>query len=384
MLYLFFLGNHPDISEAEIKMVCNNMVDDATYTREQKHLFLETEQSLAIEKLMDTLGGTIKIAERIAPSATDQDIITYLLSNTPEGKIVFSLNESEKKGKHGIDLKKQLKEHDRSIRYVEPKNTATILHNNLVGKKTDLTIYQDQLFATVGIQPIESLSSRDYDRPGRDSKSGMLPPKLAKMLINLSNIHTEDTILDPFCGSGTILMEAASMEYTNLTGTDTSQKAVDDSIKNMEWLEKKSVSAKAAPDKPVSTIEDINIFKANAEHINKEIAKESIDAVITEPYMGVPLRGHENKPFLQNQAKELSLLYTHTFRSLYDILAPNGTVVFIMPQFRHDNTWVIINCIDRIVEAGFSVEPLTEKSKSLLYWRSGQFVGRMIWKFKKV
>ena len=86
---------------------------------------------------------------------------------------------------------------------------------------------------TIAVQPFKELSFRDYGRPARDDYSGMLPPKLAQIMLNLSGAKPADTILDPFCGSGTILTEAMLMGYQDLVGSDVSSKAIEDTGKNI-------------------------------------------------------------------------------------------------------------------------------------------------------
>ncbi|MBU0661291.1 hypothetical protein KKG22_03895 [Patescibacteria group bacterium] len=370
MNYLFFLGNHPDLSEAEIRSVCTTIGLNPSYTRDAEYLLVESSIELPVEEMIDALGGTIKIAQQVEERSNDSDIVSYLQTQIPEGKIVFSLNASQKRG---ITLKKQLKESGRSVRFIEPKNTATILHNGLIKKKTDLTVYHGALYASVGLQPIEELSKRDYGRPGRDSKSGMLPPKLAKILINLSQTPQDKTLLDPFCGSGTVLMEAMTMGYQKLVGSDISPKAIEDSVKNIDWVKK------------TYTLEvDTDVFVADAQSLKGTLKQEKIFGVATEPYLGVPLRGHENRAFLEHQARELAELYTQTFKTLSSVMSRGGSVVFIIPQFRHNNGWITIDCIEDILYAGFEISPLNNMHDSLLYWRPGQYLGRMIWRFTKI
>ena len=60
------------------------------------------------------------------------------------------------------------------------------------------------------------------DKPYRDMRRGMLPPKLARSLVNLAigaKSPSDMTILDPFCGTGTVLMEAMLLG-THVVGTD--------------------------------------------------------------------------------------------------------------------------------------------------------------------
>jgi len=46
-----------------------------------------------------------------------------------------------------------------------------------------------------------------------------------------------ESFLDPFCGSGTFLMEAALLGFSKICGSDASDKAVADTKENMEWLQ---------------------------------------------------------------------------------------------------------------------------------------------------
>src|SRR3989344_7958542 len=87
---------------------------------------------------------------------------------------------------------------------------------------------QERLAKTCAVQEFEEYSQRDYGRPGRGLVFGSMPPKLAKIMINLAQLPASATILDPFCGSGTILQEALLLGYQNVIGSDVSTKAVAD------------------------------------------------------------------------------------------------------------------------------------------------------------
>ncbi|MBI5221998.1 MAG: hypothetical protein HY980_00660, partial [Candidatus Magasanikbacteria bacterium] len=165
MRYLFQLGHQPQISAAEIAAVFTlKHINTATLqhknTKTIGHkndfLILDTGKQLNCEELMDTLGGTIKIAMRV-----NGDISTYLNKTQPTGKIVFSLLDK----KAAMKIKKELRQAGRSVRYVEPGNTATIFYNNLIKSGGDLTIIGNEVLATQAIQPFEDFSARDYKRP---------------------------------------------------------------------------------------------------------------------------------------------------------------------------------------------------------------------------
>lgn len=64
------------------------------------------------------------------------------------------------------------------------------------------------------------------------------PPKVAQMMINLAGPDRHKILLDPFCGSGTILQEAALLNFQKIYGSDQNSQAVKDSQVNLDWLRK--------------------------------------------------------------------------------------------------------------------------------------------------
>ncbi|MBT4153799.1 MAG: methyltransferase domain-containing protein [Candidatus Magasanikbacteria bacterium] len=368
--YLFELGAHPLISEAEIRAALPNL----THTEIRGHFLIAslTEETNCAE-LMKRLGGTIRIAEKLSLSPSPLELSKHLDSLPITSKIVFSVSGDNAK-RLGIETKKTLRNEGRSARYVEANNTATILHNKLVDTETDFIVIGKDVFVTRAIQPIEALSKRDFERPGRDAKSGMLPPKLAQMLITLSGVapSAEKTLLDPYCGSGTVLMEALLMGYGTLIGTDISDRAVQDSQENVDWLSGQSEHQA-----------NVQIFKEDIEKLATRLDPESVDVVAFEPYMGVPLFGNEPAELIMGQAKNLSTLYVSAFKQLHLVMKPGAVCVAIIPQFMHEEKWVSLNCIPDILAIGFELSPLMGEHKSLLYHRDGQHVGRAIWRFVK-
>lgn len=349
MHYLFQLGREPELSAAELRAVFSLFRLPAIITNiHSSYAIVETAASLDTDFLMQKLGGTVKIGEAIR-----QTPAAHLVSAQRTGKILFSLSGDGGKTE-ALALKKELASLGRSVRYIEPKNTATILHNDLVARGGDLTNIGTDMFVTRAIQPIEAFSARDYGRPARDAKSGMLPPKLAKIMINLARVPHDAVLLDPFSGSGTILMEAALMGYSNLIGSDISKKAIADTKKNLQWIEKESGINNQA-----------RLFVCDVRNIDKKLQPRSIDAIVTEPFLGKPLRGNETRASLERQAKELEQLYLQALASFKKILAPGGKIVFITPAFRHQKEWIRIRL-------PFPDPPLS-------FARPDQLVGRDIW-----
>ncbi len=304
-------------------------------------------------------------------------MIVHLTTVQPAGKIIFSINNRAR----ALAIKKELKQLGRHARYVEIKNTATIIHNQLIELQGDIAIIDDEAFVTRAVQPIEELSARDYGRPASDAKSGMLPPKLARVMINLARVPDSAVILDPFCGSGTILAEAAAMGYNKLAGSDISPKALGQVKQNMEWL-KRTYALNAVR---------YTVYQSDARKLHTILKPNSIDAIITEPYLGIPLTGRETETFLKKQADELEKLYFEAIASLANILKAGGVMIIITPAFATKHGFISVNLsasstnqsASMLKKIGLIADPLLPDHPTLRYHRPGQHVARDIWRLAK-
>lgn len=337
--YFFILGNNKALSVAEL-LAALDLKNSRLISPEL--LFWETESEIVPENLIKRLGGVIKIGvflDKITETKSHKDallpllgaILTNNIRDNHEGKFCFGVSvygESFLKSFNiGLELKKNLKEKGISSRLVTSRDSqlssVVVTQNKLIKKGVELVLIKDGgeilLGKTLAVQPFKDLSKRDYGRPARDDESGMIPPKLAQIMLNLAEIESDQAIiLDPFCGSGTILMEAALLGYENLAGTDLSPKAVADTKENLAWL-------KDQYDLKFKT----NIFLKNATKLAESFKENSVDAVITEPYLG-PQRGWHD---LKEVSRELESLYGAALKEFAKILKPHGRVVMIWPSF---------------------------------------------------
>jgi len=378
----FVLGREPMLSAAEIAAVLS--LKNIKITPTDKILRVVAPKETPAE-LIKKLGGTVRIGQELSVGLKleqlKETIKKELLGH--ENKVNFGISwlgqESEPIIKKlGLTIKKELRAENISARYVPSEgdmlNAATIKGNKLIDKGFEFLICQDEdgygLAKTLAIQPFAEFSERDYGRPGRDNLSGMLPPKLAMMMINLAEVNKKNAVLDPFCGSGTILSEAMLLGYTNLTGSDISEKAIKDTKINLDWLNKE--------------LNKVKLFTADATEISKQIKSNSVNSIITEPYLGQPRKGNEPKDQIEQQATELKQLYLASLKEFYKILKPGGQIVFIVPCFKIREGWVrVIKNEVEIEKIGFTFNPLLPNCNFLRYWRPGQFVGREVWRFKK-
>jgi tRNA G10 N-methylase Trm11 len=374
--YAFVLGHEPDLSYSEIQSAARAFFgfEHADLTQHKQIAILKTEAEINAPAWMQRLGGTQKILKAIAITHDTSPLIAitkHLQEVQPEGKLVFSLSGDDAKTR-AKDIKKRLKDIGRSVRYVEPKNAATVEHNHLVGKQGDITISHGCVWVTVALQPFEAFADRDYGRPMADSKRGMLPPKLARMMINLAGIPNEATIYDPFCGLATVLAEGYSLGYSSLIGTDIDPKAISQAKENMQWLIQKE-----------GRIVSPELFTHDAT-VTSTLPRSSVDAIVTEPFLGKPIRGQEDIIYIRSSARALSALYTSSFRAFSSALKTDGVILFIFPSFICDGEVVTTISMRDIENQGYKHVPFSPTLPFLRYHRESQYIARDIYQFKKI
>jgi len=387
MQYFFCLGTNPTLSIAEITSV---LKESGSWQIANEQIFILENPDINAKELIRRLGGTIKIGV-IEKEANKYQILKNFqkLLNLEQIQDKFKFGISHYgKGKLntrplGMEVKKYLKENGKSARWViskEPTLSSVVVEQNkLVDKGIEFVLISnpsnpERVFIgrTLAVQPFKELSFRDFGRPARDDYSGMLPPKLAQIMINLAGANFEDKILDPFCGSGTVIMEAMLMGYENIMGSDISEKAVNDTKKNTEWV-KSNYQLK---------ITDYELFKQSATELSKFFEQNSINAIITEPYLG-PQRGNVN---VAQVARDLEKLYSDSLLEFSKILKPGGKITMIWPVLSSFNGQAFLNprlhglkIINPIPEKirGSKTIRMTNRS-TIIYGREGQKVWREI------
>lgn len=340
MKYLAVLGRQPEISILELEM--SDFCTD-----------------------INRLGGTQKLAVKLEEKPLD------FLRKLPEGKITLGISDySEKASKksatiEALKLKKILVRHGRSVRVVENKDavlsTATSLHNGLSGKnerKVELIKVNDDWYKVIGVQDIDAYAKRDQARPARDAKVGMLPPKLAQILINLCGpLEPGATILDPFCGTGVVLQEALIMNY-RAYGADINERMVEYSEKNLKHF-------------------NFDNYKLEVGDATNHKWSEKIDAVACEGYLGRPMSNIPPEIKLKTEKQECSSIILGFLRNLGAQIKPETPVVVAAPAWlREDGSYSRLEILDEIAAMGYNIHNKTREG--LLYHREGQIVARDI------
>jgi tRNA G10 N-methylase Trm11 len=405
----FVLGSHPALSIAEIATILGPGKD---YSKASKEILLLDDVDQTPEVLQERLAGTVKIgsivgevkkinqaevadlivslipaAQRSADRADDVEAkrISYGISTYSCGA---PINELAGEGKRlGMAVKKRLKENGLSSRFVSC-NTSALTTAAVTGEKLLETGGEFVLIAMPGkiligqtrtVQDFVAWSNRDYGRPKRDTKSGMLPPKLARMMINLSRADVDKaTILDPFCGSGTVLMEAVLMGFQHVIGSDISEKAIEDTRANLDWLDQNEDG----------DIKVVRLLTKSVETL-KEDLKQNVEAVVGETYLGPPLSDRETPARIKKIMDELTQRTASALMSVRHLLKSGGLAVIAIPAFQSAGQVQYLPTAKIIQDAGFKItkvlpESLPNELKirtpagGLLYARKEQRVGREI------
>ena len=359
MKYIAIAGRQPEISLAEIEAVFGG-----GRIKDRNIIEFDTNS----EPEIDRLGGSLKLAVRLSASP-----LRYL-SNVPDGKITLGISDYSRGASkktamtEALRLKKIIVRHGRSVRIVENKeavlSTAASLHNGLSGKnmrKAELVKIGDAWYKVVGVQNIDAYTRRDQARPARDAKVGMLPPKLAQILINLCGRLPEGVvILDPFCGTGVVLQEALLMGYSAY-GTDVDGRMIEYSRKNLDYF-------------------GFDNYRLEIGDATEHIWKRPIDAVACEGYLGKPFARVPSEMEIKEQRHECEAIFVKFLKNLSGQIQSGMPVTVAMPAWlgrdgRYERLFSS-KMIDEIENMGYNVN--NKSREGLLYHRDGQTVARDI------
>ena len=412
MKYLAVLGRQPEISIAELEAVTGTEWRETSSSGRVARARCHGARALNLALprsgtpsegvfaplSINRLGGTQKLALQLEPKPLEY------LQSLPEGKITLGVSDYSEKAtrksaqQEALKLKKILVRHGRSVRVVENKDTvlstATSMHNGLSGKnprKVELIKLDNEWYRVIGVQDIDAYAKRDQARPARDAKVGMLPPKLAQILINLCGpLELGSVVLDPFCGTGVVLQEALLMGY-RAYGTDISERMIEYSEKNIAWFcvdSKRFFSGcpevttedegpEPRHDGREGPVPEKNPFELTQGDAISFKWQQPIDAVACEGYLGKPFSQIPSEMVLREQKQECGAIVRGFLKNLAGQIKPGTPVVIAVPAWlRMDGEYERLDILDDIRDMGYNVNNKTREG--LLYHRDRQVVARDI------
>ena len=411
--YAFLFGNHPTLSLAELlSFLENHKIPFGPYQLLGDILIIEIQRSpQSIAELQEKLGGIIKI---LLIKGEFRGKI-YELENilTPEKLLKEFFAQKERKINFGIsvysepdpsyaelnwlnnfayNIKRKLKD-EYSIRYVEDRSmrlsSVQVERNQLIDTGAEISLIRDRdqyyIGKTLSVQDYRAYSERDWDKPSPNAKSGMLPPKLAQILLNLTRTNRTKTIYDPFCGSGIVLQEAILLGL-NIYGSDISDEAVKNTISNLDWfLKLKKLPKISLP---------VHIKEVDATKVKWERLNSSEVTIVTEPYLGPPLKKILFGRDAEIISKELSQLYYHFFTNLKKNFSSVKRIGIVFPVFKTRDGLRYVEILEDIKQLGYlpqqvlskefaKKDPGISKRGGFLYFRPDQLVLRELFVFEK-
>jgi tRNA (guanine10-N2)-dimethyltransferase len=401
------LGRQPELGLAELESLYGA---DKLRRIGQQAVIVDVDPCLLA---FDRLGGSVKFCKMLTTLDTVHwraiekflvDVSPGHSQGLPEGKMLLGLSIIGFDGiglkqleATGLTIKKAIRKTGRSVRLVPNKtaelNAAQVTHNNLTGPNGwELVLIKDGqktiVVQTVKVQDIESYTLRDRGRPKRDAKVGMLPPKLAQIIINLSagklaeetlsNIcdiplgeevprpYLGKTVLDPFCGTGVVLQEAALMGY-EVYGSDLEKRMVEYSEANMGWL---SETYRLPP----------VCCRLETGDATTHTWKTPIDFVAAETYLGRPFTSLPDAGTLAQTVTDCSLIIKKFLRNLDSQLQAGTRLCLAVPawqirpgQFKH------LPLIDQMGDLGYNRVSFEHvRNEEFLYYREDQIVARQL------
>lgn len=373
-MYIAVLGRQPKISLAELESIYG--ATNISLLGNEVALVKTPEFNL------DRLGGTVKAGKII-----ETQLLDHLL-NLPAGKITIGFSDYSKNATartsatKALKLKSILKRQGRSVRII-PNNSAATLssatsHHNQLGEKInhiEIITYKKYTALSIGTQNITSYAKRDQARPARDAFVGMLPPKLAQIIINLATKdQLSGRLLDPFCGTGTILQEALLMGYS-VYGTDLSEKMISYSEKNLIWLQSRQ-----------QNIQKTDNFLLEPGDATKLSWKKPIDFVASEVYLGQPFSAPPSEMKLKEVKFTTKSIFLSFLKNIYPQIKSGTTLALAIPAWRRPSgEFSHLEVLDEIQKLGYNVYKFKHATPSeLLYHRENQVVARQIIVLNKV
>jgi tRNA G10 N-methylase Trm11 len=419
MTYAFIIGRVYKLCLAEISQIFKSLdINYRVISCSKEVLIIETDKEINHTKIQKSAGGIIKIIKifdifnkkgKEYPSQVldgyftfkkIKELFTDYTGKKQFGISIYNLDPTvrykEETTRIAFLIKKTIQDQAINVRAVLPQfpsqalSSVQVTENNILSKgaEIDIIVGIQRIFIgkTLSVQDYEDYGRRDYQRPARDEISGMIPPKVAQSMINMSDTDaSSDYILDPFCGSGTILQEALLLGLRAI-GSDIDKKAIINSEKNLEWFRNRY---KISPGK-------YKLFEADAKELSIQLPKMTATAVVTEGTLGPIYLKPPKKNEMEQNFNSIEKIYNQAFKEFKQFIAPGSRVVICLPAYKISHTdYVRMPNLDFALNNGYNIQDPLDQSfykykfietsndrKSIIYDRKDQVVAREIFIFQ--
>ncbi len=321
MKYLFILGRNIELSTEEVKSFFRrNDFQFKEIGLVNNGLLVETGNILP-ENSIDNLGGTVSIGQVLAEGKAKEisnEIDKQEIYFTEENKLNYVIFDFDAGDFNDVAFYLKQRFRRERLKATQKNLTGNIkLQNkefvpNVASKNIDeqYFIFHDNFGRIIQKSNYEKIEQRDMRKPIRRNELS-ISPRLAKIMINLSEIKNDETLLDPFCGIGVILEEAL-LQNIQVIGIDKDKKAIEDSRANLKYFGFHE-----------------NRYKLINEDSQK-IRVEKVDAIVTEPQLGELQKEIPSREKAMQIAKNFENLIVPVLKNLKK--ETRGNIVFTMPH----------------------------------------------------
>ncbi|MFA5070877.1 MAG: methyltransferase domain-containing protein [Candidatus Pacearchaeota archaeon] len=319
MKQVFILGRNVELSVEEVKSFLEKSeISFKIISKVSNGILVETEKK--IENVVDKFGGVISIGEVIAEGKFEE--ITkqldkqelYFGKGNKLNYVVFDFG-----GKDFEDIRNYLKYRfkDEKVKATEKKITGRVkLQDGSDAVKVLSNLIDVQFFVfgncfgkITEVCDYGKIEKRDMEKPVRRNELS-ISPRLAKILINLSQVKSNETLLDPFCGIGVVLQEAL-LQKIKVVGIDVDKKAINGAKENLKWFK----------------FDEKNYKLFNGDSSKIKISK--VDGIATEPDLGELQKRVPSPQATKKILGEFEKLIIDVINNLKKDV--NGKIVFTAP-----------------------------------------------------
>ena len=332
-----------------------------------KEFFVVSVEEKVGASIIDDLGGTIKIGDSVANFSTEIVREAFLQKNkeaqsqigrdtASSGLVGETLKAESEKTVFGVSvycaekslrpvsrniqrfigssIKRELANYGRKSKFMgfskdrkyPQLSHVEVLKKKLVENKAEALFCigkeQTWISTTIAVHNPFEFQKRDIGKPNQ-RKIFAMPPRLARIMINLASCTSGKLLVDPFCGVGTILQEAL-LAKAKVVGLDINPWCVEAARANLEWLKKEYELGET----------EYRVLQRDARRLAPKIGQEAVDCVATEPDLGPALRHVPTTPYAEKIIEKLEPLYNSFMEEAYKILKKDGRLVLVTPYVK--------------------------------------------------
>ena len=302
---------HPTLPKAEINAVLK--AEDISFTIKKDFgglLILEIPQTYL--EILKTAGKRLSLTHEVFQIYinTDKSHLKMEVEKYPWNKMLLS--------DYAVRVKKMGLKSD--INTLELEKEIGGLIKDKLGYKAKINLENPDKFlrtvlinnfAFMGLRIVKISKKHFFEKKPHKRPffyPGSMSPKLARCMVNLTRIKSGDRLLDPFCGTGGILIEAGIIG-ARVVGTDIDPKMVKGTIENLQHCD----------------INDYEVFKSDARKLKLPY---KVDGIATDPPYGISA---------STRGSDSSKLYEGALLSLEHLIKDEGLMCLATPHYMDIN-----------------------------------------------